>query len=189
MPHGFCGRLFEEHIVGYLPEPFDDILLQRIAEITPVDLRFPCSRNRELRPVIQNTKIRSPMAIASTLVISGTPYAVGPFRQFLTPVRAVFNRLESNHIPHSEPRENLISWLLNHNLVLRAHFRQRLNAARDIVIAALDEPDESMNIAILNPCCNHIMLRFWRNHTNKENLLKSRRYIINSCISDLSDWF
>jgi hypothetical protein len=42
--------------------------------------------NRDLRPVIQNAKITSPNSPASTLFISGIPYALDIFRQFLTPV-------------------------------------------------------------------------------------------------------
>jgi hypothetical protein len=50
--------------------------------------------NRYRRPVIQNTKIASLNASASTVFITRIPDAIDSFRQFLRPVYAIFNATE-----------------------------------------------------------------------------------------------
>jgi hypothetical protein len=70
----------------------DQGLLNHIIELTESNQKFPRILNRDLRPVLQYACVSSPNAKASNLFISGIPYALDTYRQFTTPVYAVFSR-------------------------------------------------------------------------------------------------
>jgi hypothetical protein len=100
--------------------------------------------------VLQHACVSSPNAVASTLCISGIPDALDTYRQFNTPVYAVFSLTErALPIPPGEI-ENIIAFILMHNETLRSYVRVRLTSVREIGIVSMDEPDEGINFALSN---------------------------------------
>jgi hypothetical protein len=80
-----------EHLLDSMPLEIRRLIEEFIVNGQPNFLR---SFNRYLRPVIQHTKIVSPNAAASAVFLTGTPYAIDSYRQFITPVYAMFNTLD-----------------------------------------------------------------------------------------------
>jgi hypothetical protein len=71
-------------------------------------------------------------------------------RQFITPVYAVFSRTQQR-IPISPGgTEEIIVSILSQNRTLQGCLRDWLDSIREIVIVAMDEPDDGMNLAIFN---------------------------------------
>jgi hypothetical protein len=150
MPTGFCCRPFEDSIRDHLPHELDAEILSRILELAKENANFPRLLNRDLRPVIQNAEIRSPHGPAANLFISGIPYAIDTFRQFVTPVYAVFDRCDRAlpiRIPDSE---GLIAAILDRNPILREYLRGRLDSVVEIALASMPEPDPGMNLGVFN---------------------------------------
>jgi hypothetical protein len=69
-------------------------LLDHIVELTQSIPNFPRILSRNLRPVLQDARVSSPNAGASNVFTSGIPYALDSYRQFITPVYAVFFRTQ-----------------------------------------------------------------------------------------------
>jgi hypothetical protein len=65
-------------------------LLDHIVELTQSIPNFPLILNRDLRPVLRHARASSPNAGVSNVFISGIPYALDSYPQFITPVYAVF---------------------------------------------------------------------------------------------------
>jgi hypothetical protein len=111
--------------------------------------------------VIQNAKITSPNGPASTVFISGIPYAVDIFRQFLSPVYAIFDRSERRLAFSGQDARvgKIVTDVLAANPVLRADVRERLRSAGEIAFPGMDKPDQGMNLAIFNAdgglCATH----------------------------------
>jgi hypothetical protein len=125
---------------------------EQINKLTEMnDPNFPRCLNRYLRPVIQNAKIASPNSAASTIFVLGIPYAVGSFRQFLTPVYAIFNAIERESSGIIGSNERLIQKkILFQNATLRKYVRERLTkAVEKMECFAHDSTDTGMNLAIL----------------------------------------
>jgi hypothetical protein len=83
MSHEFYCKPFAGRIRNNLPPPTGRELTQSIPN-------FPRILNRDLRPVLRHARVSSPNAGASNVFISGIPYALDSYRQFITPVYAVF---------------------------------------------------------------------------------------------------
>jgi hypothetical protein len=67
-------------------------MIQNMTQAT--NANFPRVLDKVLCPVIRNAKISSPNASASTVFLSGFPFAVQTWRQFLAPVDGIFNPLD-----------------------------------------------------------------------------------------------
>jgi hypothetical protein len=90
MSHEFCCKPFAGRIRNALPPPIGPELLDHIVELTQSIPNFPRILNRDLRPVLQHARVSSSNAGASNVFVSGIPYALDSYRQFITPVYAVF---------------------------------------------------------------------------------------------------
>jgi hypothetical protein len=128
----------------------DDRLLNRIVHLTVSNPTFPRILNRDLRPVLQHASISSPNGPASNLFISSISYALDTYRQFITPVYAVFSRCNQGlPIPH-EDIQQIIAFILSQNKTLQGYLRDRLDSIREMATVSMNEPDEGMNLAIFN---------------------------------------
>jgi hypothetical protein len=139
----------------------DERILEAVEGASQCDANFARKMDRDLRPVIQNAKITSPNAPASTVFISGIPYAVDIFRQFLTPVYAIFDRFERRLAFSGQDARvgKIVTDVVAANRVLGAYVRERLRSAGEIAFPGKDEPDHGMNLAIFNAngglCATH----------------------------------
>jgi DNA polymerase III delta prime subunit len=75
---------------------------------------------------------------------------VDTFRQFRTPVYAVFSRRDLALSTSPGDIQEIIALLLSKNKTLRRYLRDRLNSVREIANVSMNEPDEGMNLAIFN---------------------------------------
>jgi hypothetical protein len=101
----------------------EERILAAVEEASQCDANFDRKVNRDLRPVIQNAKITSPNGPASNLFISGIPYALDIFRQFLTPVYAIFDRSERRLALSGEDTRvgKIVTAVLSANPVFRGY--------------------------------------------------------------------
>jgi hypothetical protein len=111
---------------------------------------FPRILNRNLRPVLHYACISSPHSAHSNVFISGIPYGLDIYRQFTTPVYAVFSRGDQRLEICSADTQKLIADILKGNTTLRDYMTQRLDVVREIASVSMNEPDEGMNLAIFN---------------------------------------
>jgi hypothetical protein len=115
------------------------------------DPNFPRRINKNPRPAIQNARIASPNSAASTIFIPGIPYAFDSFRQFLTPVYAVFNAMDRQSSGIIGSHERLIHEILLESATVRRSVRGRLTKAVEKTDCfAHDSMDTGVNLAILN---------------------------------------
>jgi hypothetical protein len=128
----------------------DEELLDPIVELTHSTPSFPRILNRNLRPVLQHTCISSPYGPASTVFISGVPYALDTYRQFTTPVYAVFSRCGRGLPIPAGDIQAIVASILSRNETLPGYLRDGLDSIRAIVSASMDEPGEGMNLVIFN---------------------------------------
>jgi hypothetical protein len=150
MPVGFCCRPFDAVMREHLPHAMDPDILARIAAVVGRNVNFPRILNRDLRPVIQNSKINGPRGPGGTLFISGIPYALDTFRQFVTPVYAVFQDGEGGVERRGSESEFLIAAVLRQNPVLGEYLRGRVELRSSIGVVSVCDGDPGMNLAILN---------------------------------------
>jgi hypothetical protein len=101
----------------------DEELLQRIIRLTEPNPHFPRILNRDLRPVLQHPCVSSPKAGASRLFISGIPYALDTYRQFRTPVYAVFHRRDRGFSTSPGDIQEIIALVLSRNETLQSCLR------------------------------------------------------------------
>jgi hypothetical protein len=94
MCRGFCCKSFTGRIRNHLPPPMGRELLDHVVELTQSIPNFRRILNRDLRPVLQHARVSSPNAGALNVFTSGIPYALDSYRQFITPVYAVFFRTQ-----------------------------------------------------------------------------------------------
>jgi hypothetical protein len=146
----FCCHPFEQRIRSNLPPPMDEDLLQRIVELTRTKANFPRILNRDLRPVLHYASVSSPNAAHSNVFISGIPYGLDTYRQFTTPVYAVFCRKDQRLENHNNDIEQLIAYILHENKTLCRYLKQKLDVVREITTVSMNESDEGMNLAIFN---------------------------------------
>jgi hypothetical protein len=122
-----CCEQCEDQIAECLPDPMPANIRRVIEELTANGRpNFPRTLNAHLRPVIQNAQMSSPNAAASTVFLRGMPYAIDSFRQFLTPVYAIFNRLDWEATENEDVNDRLICTILEGNEFLRNHVRNRI---------------------------------------------------------------
>jgi hypothetical protein len=124
-------------------------VILRIQEQTSADANFARKLNCALRPVIQNTSVGAPDGPASTLFITGIPYAVDCFGQFETTVDAVFRKNDDPGRFRPGLIAEMIDQLLTLNPTLRDYLRERVNAVRQTAMATIPEMDDSFNLAIV----------------------------------------
>jgi hypothetical protein len=125
-------------------------LLHPIVELVQSIPNFPRILNRDLRPVLQHARVSSPNAGALNLFISGIPYALDSYRQFVTPVYAVFFPTQQRILIPPGGTEEIIASILSQNRTVPGYLRNRLDSGREIATVAMDEPDDGMNMAIFN---------------------------------------
>ena len=73
-----------------------------------------------MRPEIHNVHITHNNANFSTISICGLPYPRSDPKQFLSPVNAVFNKLDKNIVLSNENNSEIIAFLLEQNNFLRS---------------------------------------------------------------------
>jgi hypothetical protein len=74
--------------------------------------------------------------------ISGIPYALDFYRQFITPVYAVFFRTQQRvPIPPGDTEE-IITFILSQNKTIQGYIRDRRDLVREITTVAMDELDD-----------------------------------------------
>jgi hypothetical protein len=138
-----------------------------------------------LRSVLQHARVSSPNAGASNVFISGIPYALQSYRQFIIPVYAVFLRTQQRiTIPPGGTEEIIVS-ILSQNRMLQGYLRDRLDSLREIATVAMDKPDDGMNLAIFNAegaLLDDHQLEIVRNSYHTQKLSQPIYFIINSCI-------
>jgi hypothetical protein len=99
-----CCDQFQQTIAEHLPDPMSVERRRSIKEFTANRKpNCPGSPNRDLRPVIHKAHIASPNAGASTVFLTGVPYAIDSYRQCVTPVYAILNTIDHD----STGRENV----------------------------------------------------------------------------------
>jgi hypothetical protein len=125
-------------------------LLDHIVELTQSTPNFPWILNRDLRPVLQHGRVSSPNAGTSNVFISGIPYALNSYRQFITFVYAVFFRTQQRIPIPPGGTEEIIASILSQNGTLQGYLRDRLDSVREIDTVAMDQPDDGMNLVIFN---------------------------------------
>jgi hypothetical protein len=125
-------------------------LLDHIVELTQSNSNFPWILNRDLRPVLQHARVSSSNAGASSVFISGIPYALDSCRQFVTPVYALFFRTQQRIPMPPGGTEEIIASILSQNRTLQGYLRDGLASVREIATVAMDEPDDGVNLAIFN---------------------------------------
>jgi hypothetical protein len=125
-------------------------LLRYIVESAQSISNFPRILNRDLPPVLQHACVSSPNAGASNLFISGIPYDLDSYRQFITPVYAVFFRTQQRIPIPPGGTEETITFILSQNRTLQGYLRDRLDSVREITTVVMDEPDDGMNLAFFN---------------------------------------
>jgi hypothetical protein len=103
-----------------------------------------------LRLVLQHARVSSLNASASNVFISGIPYALDSYWQFITPVYAVFFRTQQRIPIPPGGTEEIIASILSRNRTLQGYLRDWLDSVREIAIVATDEPDDGMNLEIFN---------------------------------------
>jgi hypothetical protein len=81
---------------------------------------------------------------------SGIPYALNSYRQFITPVYAVFFRTQERIPIPPGGTEEIIASILSQNRTLQGYFRDRLDSVQEIALVAMDEGDDGTNLAIFN---------------------------------------
>jgi hypothetical protein len=125
-------------------------LLDNIVELTQSIPNFPQILNLDLRPVLQHACISLSNAGASNVFISGISDALDSYRQFITPVCTIFFRTQQWIPIPPGGTEEIIASILSQNRTLQGYLRDRLDSVREIVTVAMDEPDDGMNLAIVN---------------------------------------
>jgi hypothetical protein len=77
-------------------------------------------------------------------------YALDSYRQFITPVYAVFFRTQQRISIPPDGTEEIVASILSQNRTLQGYLRDRSDSVREIAIVAVDEPDDGMNLVIFN---------------------------------------
>jgi hypothetical protein len=113
MSHEFCCKPFAGRIRNHLLPPVCQELLIHIVELTQSIPNFPRVLNRDLRHVLQHACVSSPNAGASNVFISGIPYALDAYQQFITPVYAVFFRTQQRILIPPGGTEEIIASVLS----------------------------------------------------------------------------
>jgi hypothetical protein len=128
MSHEFCYKPFAGRIRNYLPPPMGRELFDHIVELTKSVPNFLRILNHDLRPVLQHACVSSPNAGASNVFISSIAYALDFYRQFITPVSAIFFRTHQRiPIPPGGIEETIAS-VLPQNRTLQGYLRDRLDS-------------------------------------------------------------
>jgi hypothetical protein len=123
MLNEFCCKPFGERILDNLPFPMDHRLLKRIVHLTISNPDFPRILNRDLRPVLQDASVSSPNGPASNHFTPGVPCALDAYRQFTTPVYAVFSWCNQDlPTPHGDIQE-IITFIVFRNKTLQGYLR------------------------------------------------------------------
>jgi hypothetical protein len=127
MSQEFCCKPFAGKIRNHLPPPMRRELLGHIVELTQSIPNFPRILNHALRPVRQHARVLSPNAGASNVFISGIPDALDSYRQFITPVYAVFFRTQQRIPIPPGGTEEIIASILSQNRTIQGYLRDRFD--------------------------------------------------------------
>jgi hypothetical protein len=139
--------------------------------------------NHDLRPVLQYTCTSAPNGPASNIFISGVPYVLDTYRQFSTPVYAVFSRNDRRLAMQPGEIEDIIALILSQNKTLAGYLRNRLDSLREMGSVSMNEPDEGMNLEVFNTeglLLNDHQMETLRNSYHLKGGLSSIYCMINS---------
>ena len=143
-----CGK--NEIYKNKLPdENFPEDILDDIKQETAYN--FPRILNLKLRPEIHNAYISNHNASFSTISINGLPYPRSDPKQFLSPVYAVFNKLDKSISLQNEDYSGLISSFLELNEFLCSFIREQINEnEKNIGLLSMDSNDDTMQFCLFN---------------------------------------
>jgi hypothetical protein len=82
--------------------------------------------------------------------MSRIPYVLNSYRQFITPVYAVFFHTQQRITIRPDGTKEIIASILSQNRTLQGYLRDRLDSVGEIATVAMDEPDDGINLAIFN---------------------------------------
>jgi hypothetical protein len=113
MPHKFCCQRFAHRISVNPPRPIDEQLLDRIVQFAYSHSTFPSILNCNSQPVLQHGCVSSLIASDSNLFISGILCALDSYRQFTTPLYAVFLRTHPRIAILPGDTEEILAFILS----------------------------------------------------------------------------
>jgi hypothetical protein len=82
--------------------------------------------------------------------MSGIPYTLDFYRQFVTSVDAIFFRTHRRISIPPRSRQKIIASILSQNRTFQGDLRDRFDSVREIATVAMNEPDGGMSLAIFN---------------------------------------
>jgi hypothetical protein len=141
--------------------------------------------NRDFQPVLQRARVSLPNAGASNVFISGIPYALDSYQQFIIPFYAVFFRTQQWIPIPPGGTEKIIASIFSQNRTLQGYLRDRLDSIREMATVAVDEPDDGMNLAIFNAEGPYSTITNWRLSViliTLKSFHKPVCFMVNSCI-------
>jgi hypothetical protein len=103
-----------------------------------------------MRPVMHNGHMRSLRGPASTLFVSGMPYAVDGWGQFTSPVYAVFCRFQNEGVPDEDEDRALIAEFLRLNPTLSDYVRQLSERGREVARVNDALLDDGFNLVVVH---------------------------------------
>jgi hypothetical protein len=89
--------------------------------------------NRDLQPVIENAQIHWPNDATSSLWISGIPYGIDIFRQFVTPGCAIFHRCHRSLPIQLHYCGQPIADIFSDSDILKQYLRERLHSLKTLL--------------------------------------------------------
>ena len=145
----FCCEKDECYTNKLPDENFPEDLLEMINKEDSYN--FPRILNLKLRPEIHNAHITNHNASFSTISINGLPYPRSDPKQFLSPVYAVFNKLDKNISLPSDDISELIGSFLQQNEFLCSFIHEQINEnEKNVGILSMDSNDETMQFCLFN---------------------------------------
>jgi hypothetical protein len=163
----------------------DEGLLNHIIELTESNQNCPRLLNRDLRPVLRYACVSWLNAKASNDFMSGISYAFDTYREFTTPVYAVFNRNDRGLPRQPGDIQEIIDFIPSQNRTLRGYLRDRSDSLQRIGIESMNESDKGMNLAVFNPGFYYRMIIKWKyseTPINLESFHSPIYFMTNSCI-------
>jgi hypothetical protein len=130
MSYEFCCKPFTGRIRNHLRPPIGRELLNHIVELTQSIPNFPRILNHNSWLVLQYARVSSPNGGALNVFISGIPYALNSYRQFITPVYAVFFRTQQRIPIPPGGTEEIIVFILSQNRTLQGYLRDRSDSVQ-----------------------------------------------------------
>jgi hypothetical protein len=125
-------------------------LLQRIMVQLTGNANFARWLNQHMRPLMHNAHMRSPRGPASTLFVTGMPYAVDAWGQFSSPVYAVFCRFQNEGVADEDEERAIIAEFLLLNPTLSEYVREMSERGREVARVHGALLDDGFNLVVVH---------------------------------------